>query len=220
MNESPFLGPKPDNSENSPHKFQVYATPEITGEMRETVKTTENGQPLKKEIFDTKGNVIHRESRWYQDGQKPSPDTLAGHRQQFFSYDEQGRQVEELGQTLSTQEGDPKHENQWRVTTEYGEGGAKTQTGAIETGVDTGHSWKIGREVYKDFGDGRRILVETNEILEQGQNPNKPRAGVISRKLKYFDGNIWIGDRITNIQTGEESISLGKNIKQLPDWGE
>jgi hypothetical protein len=214
------IPPIRQNSEDEERKFEVYQAPELTDGMQENIQQTENGQPLKREVIDAKGNIIHREARWYQQGQEPSPDTLAGHRQQFFGYDEQGRQIEELGQTLSTQENDPKHENQWRINTEYGEGDSKTQTGRIESGIDAGHAWRISRDVYKDFGDGRRILIEVNEILEQGQNPDKPAVGPISQKLKYFDGQTWIGDRITNMQTGEETETVAKNIKQLPNWGE
>ncbi|MFA6392096.1 MAG: hypothetical protein WCW66_05120 [Patescibacteria group bacterium] len=221
MNDSKFLpGGDPGESDESKINFNVFEPPELTDGMQERVKQTENGQPLKKEMVDANGNVLHREERWYQKDQEPSPDTLAGHRQQFFGYDDQGRQIEELGQTLSTQVGDPKHENQWRINTQYGEGDSKTQTGKIESGVDAGHSWKITRDVYKDFGDGRRILIEATEILEQGQNPEKPEVGPISQKLKYFDGNKWVGDKIKNMQTGEETETLAKDAKQLPNWGE
>lgn len=217
------MPPTGDNSENQGEteaNFEIYTAPEITEGIQENIKTTENGQPLKKEITDTNGNVIYRESQWYQQDQEPAPDTLAGHRQQFFGYDDQGRQIEELGQTLSTQKGDSKHENQWRINTKYGEGESKIQTGIIESGADAGHAWRITRDVYKDFGNERRILIETNEILEQGQNPEKPIAGPVSQKLKFFDGHKWLGDKTKNMQTGEETENLAANVKQLPNWSE
>jgi hypothetical protein len=215
------IPPSGDDSENqgeTESSFEAYAATEAVDGMEERTKKTENGQPLKREVADANGNTVYRESRWYQEGQDPSADTIAGHRQQFFEYDDQGRQVEELGQTLSTQEGDPKHENQWRVSSEYGEGGEKTQTGMIESGVDAGHSWKMERKVKEDFGDGRRILIETNEILEQGKNPEKAEAGPVSEKLKFFDGSKWVGDKVTNMQTGEVSEFLASGVEKLPNW--
>lgn len=212
---NPFETPMEPEEEKK--KFEVKPKPEVPEGGSEDINETENGQPLKHEIKDTQGNVIYREEKWYQKDQEPSEETLGGHRQQFFQHDEQGLVIEEVGQTLSTKEGDPKHENQWKVVTEWGDKNDKTQIGMIETGPDAGHKWKTNTEVAHDFGDGRKIVKETTEIMKQGQNPNKPKRGA-SEKIKFFKGKRWLGERTKDLESGRESKFLAAGVEKLPDW--
>lgn len=191
-------------------------------EMKEGYKTartqTENGQTLTEDILDQNNNLIHRDERWYQEGQAPSPEFVGGHRQTFYTYDEEGRPKDVIGQTLDTQPGDAKHENQWHLAHQY-DGGRDTVTGTIEHGQDKGHKWSKTEEVIKDFGDGRKIIKETTEILDQGQNKKRPAAGEKHEKLKYFEGDKFIGEVSTNLNTGETSKPwLAEGIEKLPDW--
>ena len=207
--------------EAEPKKFEVLPPPEVTENHTEQKLKEQNGQSHIYKISNEKGQLIYKRSSWYD---KPTPepdpekDIPVSDRQQFFTYDEQSRVTEKFGQTLSTKEGDPKHENQWRINHEYGEGGQHAQTGIIETGPDAGHSWQTTIETVKDFGNGRRIVKETNTILEQGQNPNKPEKGTGFEKLKYFEGGKWLGETTTNLKTGETSEFLAPDVEKLPDW--
>ncbi|PIS42804.1 MAG: hypothetical protein COT24_01590 [Candidatus Kerfeldbacteria bacterium CG08_land_8_20_14_0_20_40_16] len=206
----------PPQPEEENKKLEIKPKPEIPKGGKENTSETENGQPLKHEILDENGNVIYHEEKWYQKDQTSSPETIGGHRQQFFQHDEQGRVVEEVGQSLSTKEGDPKHENQWKIVTEWGDKDDKTQIGIIETGPDAGHKWKTSKELIHDFGDGRKIVKETTEIIKQGKNPAKPSIGT-TEKIKFFKGKQWLGER-TKDSSGKESKFLAAGVEKLPNW--
>jgi hypothetical protein len=214
---TPFETPGYLPEEEKAKKFEVKPKPEVPEGGSEQKQKAEKNKPEKNEIKDANGNVIHREEKWYEKDKKPTPETLKGHRQQFFKHDEQGRVVEEQGQALSTKEGDPKHENQWRIVTEWGEGDNRTRIGEIETGLDAGHKWKSSKELVHDFGDGRRIVKQTTEIMEQGQNKEKPAKGSKSEKIQFFKGKRWLGERVTD-EKGRETTQFGAGITKLPDW--
>ena len=197
-------------------KFEIMSKPELKDGWDENTTETENGQPLKHRIFDEKGSAVYKEDRWYQEDQEPSPDTIGGHRQNFFTYDDQGRAVEEIGQTLSTAPDHPKHEQQWKTTYEHGEGGSCTTTGEIETGKDAGHKWQSTKEV-QHLDDGRKIVTEKTKILEQGNNSEKPEPGPVSEVVKYFKDRKWLGEKSTD-KEGNEHINLAGSVEELPNW--
>ncbi|PIY96883.1 MAG: hypothetical protein COY66_02480 [Candidatus Kerfeldbacteria bacterium CG_4_10_14_0_8_um_filter_42_10] len=208
----------PPRASEEEEKFEIKPKPEIPEGGRENKIDAENGQPLKYEVLDEGEHVTYREERWYQKDQVPSPETMGGHRQQFFQYDDQGRVTEEFGQTLSTEEGDPKHENQWRNTHQYPEDGGHILKGVIEHGKDKGHEWQT-TTTEQPLGENGKVVIETNEILEQGQNLEKPEKGTIFEKRKYFDSaGVWVGNENIDHQTGEITHNFPKDATELPEW--
>lgn len=214
----PFM-PTPGGDKGDPgkdKKFEIMPKPELQEDWTEDKTETENGQPLKHRVLDEKGNAVYKEDRWYQKGEVPSPETVGGHRQTFHTYDDQGRVVEEVGQTLSTAPDNPKHEQQWKTTYEHGEGGSCTETGEIETGKDAGHKWRKTKEV-KHLDSGRKIVTEKIEILAQGKNPEKSAPGKASVVVKYFKDKNWLGEKTTG-KDGEEYVKLASGVEELPTW--
>lgn len=218
MGEPKFPTPGEDRrDQGGEKKFEARTKPELGEGYTENSQKTENDQPLKYEVFDEKGNVIYREVRWYRKSETPSQETMGGHRQHFFKYDDQNRVTEEVGQALSTKPGDPEHEKQWRNSIEYGEDDSCVKTGTIETGPDTGHKWQAMSET-KRLEDYRRIVTEITKILEQGQNLEKPDPGLTSKAVRYFKGREWLGTKTTDLRTNQEYENLAQGTKKLPDW--
>lgn len=206
-------------------KFEVMKQPEVTENHTEQKLKEQNDQSHIHEISNEEGRLIYKRSSWYD---KPTPepdpekDIPISDRQQFFTYDKQNRVTEEIGQTLSTKEGDPKHENQWRNTTEYTKDG-QTTTGKIETGPDTGHTWEETKKEIKKFKDGRRIIEVMNTITAQGQNLKKPEKGAQFRKVKYYDKRgKWLCEQVYHLggsQKGQVTEQFADGVeKKIPDW--
>ena len=208
----------------SEKKFEVMSPPEVTENHTEQKLKEQNDRSHIHEISNEKRQLIYKRSSWYD---KPTPepdpekDIPISDRQQFLTYDEQNRVTEELGQTLSTNEGDPKHENQWRTTTEYTKDG-QTPTGKIETGPDSGHTWQEIEKEIKRFDDGRRIVEVMNTITAQGQNMKKPEKGDQFKKVQYWMGNKWLCEQVYHLggsKKGQVTEQFADGVeKKIPDW--
>jgi len=196
-------------------QFELMAPPEAKPGYSANVSETENGEPLNRTITDEKGRTIYYEEYWYVKDKVPSPDSLGGHRQEFSDYDPKGRVSTEVGQNFPD---DPKHkDHQWKIEHSYGEeDGSHTMSGVIETGPEAGHRWKTIEQI-RDLDATRRIIVETTEILEQGKSQDKPVAGSVFRKTKFFENDEYLGEK-AELPDGQVKPTLAPGVEELPNW--
>jgi len=210
-----FKFPPEESSENTEAKqFEALSPPEVRKGWSEIKKETGNSQPMRHEITDAEGRRIFIRETSYQDGNDPSPETRKSDWQQFTDkYDNQGRALEVRSQKLM-----PGQENTTYLQHEYNDqSGTQTTMGKIEAGLDAGHEWKTSREIVKDFGDGRVIKRETTEVMQQGQNPNKPALGSKFTKTMYLENGGWLGEEVLH-PDGKITVQLKNKIDKLPNW--
>ncbi|MFA6909067.1 MAG: hypothetical protein WC289_04240 [Patescibacteria group bacterium] len=197
------------------NEFEQLPPPELSEGLKEHKSVNpETGELLHHTVTDVEGRTMYQRERTFS---QDNPQQLNSDWQRFeLGFDDKNRVTERRVQKLV-----PGNESQSYEQHAYDdETGGHTVTGRIEAGKDAGHEWRTSRTVLQDFNDGRQIIQEKNEILEQGQNPAKPQKETSSTKQIYMKSGKWLGEEWTDDHTGQTAVNLPAGAESLPDWRE
>jgi len=163
--------------------FRKKVQEEKESPKREIVEQTDNGFWLRQVEKDERGRLIYERKREFRNPSEPKENDIKYDYEKRFEYDDEGNLVEEEGKSFD-------HENGWKKSFEWKEGKIVREAGEIIEGPNQDHKW-TKKFQYNEKGN---MVLEEGEILEQGENPNKPLKGHAWQTKHFYKNKKWIGE--------------------------
>ncbi|MFA5134603.1 MAG: hypothetical protein WC505_02330 [Patescibacteria group bacterium] len=126
-------------------------------------------------------------------------------------YDGQDRLAE-----VRTQKPMPGKESDTKITYKY-EGGLTIATGSLNAGPGRGREWETTTYQREELSNDRQVEIELNTITKQGEDPNGPAEGTMTKKFKFFEAGKFVNEVV--IDPADNSfIATNRRNDPLPGW--